>query len=79
MDTLHFRLFHKGEVVKLCLRCYGFADVTVNFHSHLDPTCSHLGDTPLEMSAKVCPERSSKKGRAILNVGGIISWAAALD
>ena len=79
MDTLQFRLFHKGEVVKLCLRCYGFADVTVNFHSHLDPIWSHLGDTPLEMSAKVCPERSSKKGRAILNVGGIISWAAALD
>lgn len=63
----------------LCLHCYGFTDVTVNFHSPLDPTCSHLGDTPLEMPAKVCPERVSKIGRVTLNVGGITSWAAALD
>lgn len=65
--------------LELCPHYYDFADVMVNFHCHLDLTCSHLGDTHLNMSPKVCPEKVSIKGRATLKVGDSILWAVALD
>lgn len=63
MYKTHFRLFYKGGIreLELCPCYHGFADVTVHFLCHLDLICSHVGDTPLGMSAKGCPERVSKE------------------